>query len=69
MGRPTERSPIRVVDLGPEHESLYFVCLEDWPGADVADAGNWKARWYEWARPRGLRVKLARLIRRRVERL
>jgi GNAT superfamily N-acetyltransferase len=59
MTAPQPRTPIRVVDLTPEHEPLYFVCLEDWPGSDVADAGDWKARWTEWAKPRGLRVKLA----------
>ncbi len=52
-------SPIRVVDLAPELEPLYFVCLEDWPGADLAEAGDHKARWYRRARQRGLRVKLA----------
>lgn len=50
---------IRVVDLSPEHEPLYLVCLEDWPGADVAEAGDHKARWLERMRGRGLRVKLA----------
>ena len=50
---------IRVVDLGPEHEALYLVCLEDWPGADVAEAGDHKARWLERMRGQGLRVKLA----------
>ena len=59
MAAPTDRSPIRVVELTPEHEPLYFVCLEDWPGSELPEAGDWKARWYEWAKPRGLRVKLA----------
>lgn len=59
MSVPPDRSPARIADLDAEHAPLYFVCLEDWPGADVRDAGDWKARWYEWARPRGLRVKLA----------
>jgi GNAT superfamily N-acetyltransferase len=54
-----ERTEIRVVDLGPEHEALYRVCLEDWPGADIAEAGDHKARWHERMRGRGLRVKLA----------
>lgn len=54
-----ERSEIRVIDLTPEHEPLYLVCLEDWPGADVAGAGEHKARWLEAMRSRGLRVKLA----------
>ena len=50
---------IRVVDLTAEHEPLYFCCLEDWPGADVAEAGDHKARWFERMRGEGLRVKLA----------
>jgi GNAT superfamily N-acetyltransferase len=53
------RRTIRVVDLTPEHEPLYLVCLEDWPGADVAEAGDHKARWVERMRGRGLHVKLA----------
>lgn len=53
------RRTIRVIDLTPEHEQLYFVCLEDWPGADIAGAGDHKARWYERMRGQGLRVKLA----------
>jgi GNAT superfamily N-acetyltransferase len=52
-------SSIQVVDLAPAQEPLYFACLEDWPGADAAEAGDHKARWYERARQRGLRVKLA----------
>ena len=59
MPMPQATTPIRVVDLAPEHEPLYFVCLEDWPGADMAEAGDHKARWYRRARPLGLRVKLA----------
>ncbi len=54
-----ERVRIHVVDLGPEHEALYLACLEDWPGADLAEAGDHKARWYRRARGWGLRVKLA----------
>ena len=53
-----ERRAIRAIDLSPEQERLYFVCLEDWPGADVAEAGDHKARWFERMRGRGLRVKL-----------
>ncbi len=50
---------IRVVDLGPEHEALYFVCLEDWPGSELLEAGDHKARWFARMRDQGLRVKLA----------
>jgi GNAT superfamily N-acetyltransferase len=59
MPAPHAKTPIRVVGLAPEHEPLYFVCLEDWPGSDLADAGDHKARWYQRARHLGLRVKLA----------
>jgi len=51
--------PIRIVDLAPEHEALYFVCLEDWAGADMAGAGDHKARWFRRMSGLGLRVKLA----------
>lgn len=59
MVKAQARTPVRIVDLAPEHEPLYFVCLEDWPGADIAEAGDHKARWYQRARSLGLRVKLA----------
>ncbi len=52
-------APIRIVDLAPEHEAAYFVCLEDWPGSALPEAGDHKARWYARRRGRGLRVKLA----------
>jgi GNAT superfamily N-acetyltransferase len=55
----TEPAAIRVVDLGPEHEASYFVCLEDWPGSELGGAGDHKARWYARMREQGLRVKLA----------
>jgi GNAT superfamily N-acetyltransferase len=53
------RRAVQVVDLTPERIPLYLVCLEDWPGADLAGAGDHKARWFERLRGRGLRVKLA----------
>jgi len=49
---------MNVVDLAPEHEKLYFVCLEDW-SAEMKDAGDHKERWYRRARELGQRVKLA----------
>ena len=57
--RTGQRHRVQVVDLPPELESLYFVCLEDWDGAELAGAGDHKARWYEAMKARGLRVKLA----------
>ena len=54
-----EPRPVRVVDLAPEHEAAYLVCLEDWPGSELAEAGDHKARWLARMRDRGLQVKLA----------
>jgi GNAT superfamily N-acetyltransferase len=51
--------PVRIVDLSPDHVDEYLVCLEDWPGSDLLQAGDHKARWYSRERERGLRVKLA----------
>jgi GNAT superfamily N-acetyltransferase len=57
MERPRR---IQVVDLTPELEPLYFVCLEDWPGSEALEAGDHKARWFDRMRGHGLRVKLAK---------
>jgi GNAT superfamily N-acetyltransferase len=58
---PTKPStpPARIVDLTPEHEHDYLACLETWPGSDIDEAGDHKARWYQRVRDQGLRVKLA----------
>lgn len=49
---------MRIVDLDPDLEPLYLVCLEDW-SPDMAAAGDHKRRWYEKAKRQGLRVKIA----------
>ena len=49
---------MEIVDLSPEYEDSYLVCLEDWSG-EMEEAGDHKARWYRTMRDRGLRVKLA----------
>ena len=54
----SEATTVRVVDLAARHRGSYFVCLEDW-SSEMDEAGDHKARWYEKARDRGLRVKLA----------
>jgi len=46
---------MNVVDLAPEHEKLYVVCLEDW-SAEMKDAGDHKERWYRRAGELGERV-------------
>ncbi len=54
-----ELQSIHIVDLSPEREPLYFVCLEEAPAAVLAGAGDHKRRWFTAMRQRGLRVKLA----------
>jgi len=49
---------MKIVDLTPEYEQLYFVCLEDWSD-EMKEAGDHKARWYERMKDKGLRVKFA----------
>ncbi len=49
---------MKIMDLTPEFEQLYFVCLEDWSD-EMKEAGGHKERWYEKMKDRGLRVKLA----------
>lgn len=49
---------MKIIDLPPEYESLYFLCLEDWSD-EIKTAGNHKACWYARMKDRGLRVKLA----------
>ena len=49
---------MKVIDLTPEHEQLYFVCLEDW-SEEMKEAGDHKESWYRDMKDRGLRVKLA----------
>ena len=50
---------MEIIDLTPEHEKLFFCCLEDWSD-DIRDAGDHKACWYDKMKDKGLRVKLAR---------
>ncbi len=49
---------MQIVDLTPEHEPLYFACLEPWSD-DIREAGDHKERWFRETAPKGLRVKLA----------
>ncbi|MDZ7264356.1 MAG: GNAT family N-acetyltransferase [candidate division KSB1 bacterium] len=49
---------MKIIDLSPEHESLYYLCLEDWSD-EIKAAGNHKACWYAQMKDKGLRVKLA----------
>ena len=47
-----------IIDLTPEHEKLYFMCLEDWSD-EMKEAGSHKEVWYGKMKDKGLRVKLA----------
>ena len=49
---------MNIIDLSPEHEKLYFVCLEDWSD-EIKEAGDHKETWYGRMKDKGLRVKLA----------
>jgi GNAT superfamily N-acetyltransferase len=49
---------MQIVDLSPDLQELYFVCLEDWSD-EIREAGDHKARWYRKMEPKGLRVKVA----------
>jgi GNAT superfamily N-acetyltransferase len=49
---------MKIIDLTPDNEALFFICLEDW--ADEAkESGHKRAQWYAKMRPLGLGVKLA----------
>lgn len=49
---------MEILDLTPEFEQLYFLCLEDWSD-EMKEAGSNKERWYGIMKDKGLRVKLA----------
>jgi GNAT superfamily N-acetyltransferase len=49
---------MRIIDLTPEYEKLYFCCLEDWSD-EIKEAGDHKECWYRKVKDKGLRVKLA----------
>lgn len=49
---------MRIVDLAPEHERTYFVCLED-PSGEIKEASDHKEVWYRKMKDKGLLVKLA----------
>jgi GNAT superfamily N-acetyltransferase len=49
---------MKIIDLTPQQEPLYHLCLEDW-SAEIREAGNHKAQWQQAMKEKGLRVKLA----------
>lgn len=49
---------MQIIDLAPDHEEMYFQCLEDW-SADMKESGDQRKNWYQTMLSKGLRVKLA----------
>lgn len=49
---------MKIIDLSPEFENLYFCCLEDW-SQEMTEAGEHKKKWFYQMKEKGLRVKLA----------
>ena len=50
---------MKIFDISPETEQLYFCCLEDW-SEEMKEAGDHKERWYEHMKDKGVKVKLAK---------
>lgn len=51
---------MEIIDLTPDYEKTYFMCLEDWSD-EMKEAGSHKERWYAKMKDKGLRVKLAQM--------
>jgi N-acetylglutamate synthase-like GNAT family acetyltransferase len=49
---------MKIIDLTPKHEPLYFCCLKDWSD-EMKESGDHKAIWYARMKDKGIRVKLA----------
>lgn len=49
---------MKITDITPENEKLYFCCLEEWSD-DIKEAGDHKQKWYEHMKDKGVRVKFA----------
>ncbi|MBW1916294.1 MAG: GNAT family N-acetyltransferase [Deltaproteobacteria bacterium] len=49
---------MKIVNISPENESLYYCCLEDW-SEEMKEAGDHKQRWYKCMKNKGVRVKFA----------
>ena len=49
---------MKIIDLAPEHEEAYCLCLEEWSD-EIKEAKSHKREWLGHHRDKGLRVKLA----------
>jgi hypothetical protein len=52
---------MKITDITPENENLYFCCLEDW-SEEMKEAGNYKQQWYNFMKDKGLIAKRVRKI-------
>lgn len=43
---------MEIVDLCPEYEGLFFVCLEDW-SEEMKEAGDNREKWYREMKMKG----------------
>ncbi|MBN1877821.1 MAG: GNAT family N-acetyltransferase [Anaerolineae bacterium] len=51
---------MKIIDLTPEYESTFLLCLKDWTAEQEMQAGRQRKRaWYAMMKDKGLRVKLA----------
>lgn len=50
---------MKITDITPDDEPLYYCCLEEWSD-EMKEAGDYKARWYSRMKAKGARVKFAR---------
>jgi hypothetical protein len=46
---------MKIVDITPETENLYYCCLEDWSD-DMKEAGEYKQHWYKCMKDKGDRT-------------
>lgn len=49
---------MNIKDISPENEKAYFCCLEEWSD-EMKEAGDYKQRWYEYMKDKGVKVKIA----------
>jgi N-acetylglutamate synthase-like GNAT family acetyltransferase len=49
---------VKITDITAENEKLYFCCLEEW-SEDMKEAGDYKQKWYNQMKDKGVRVKFA----------
>jgi len=52
------KEKMKITDITSENEKLYYCCLEDW-SEEMKEAGDYKQRWYERMKDKGVRVKFA----------